>query len=204
MNSKTMKKLMALLMAAAMMLSLAACSKDEPKNEGNDTPGVSDGDKKDDNKEADKKEADKKDEDKKDEGGEALSEEDYKAKITEIGNKVAELTNDVNAAQTKASTDPEGAINDLIDIVAEMKPLYQELADLKAPEKFVEAQKKIKSGCEASVEMLDLTVEMMELAVDPEQADKAQEKLTELTEKMTEYQADAQTLTEGLQEVMQG
>ena len=194
MNSKTMKKLMALLMAAAMMLSLAACSKDEPKNEGNDTPGVSDGDKKDDNKEADKK----------DEGGEALSEEDYKAKITEIGNKVAELTNDVNAAQTKASTDPEGAINDLIDIVAEMKPLYQELADLKAPEKFVEAQKKIKSGCEASVEMLDLTVEMMELAVDPEQADKAQEKLTELTEKMTEYQADAQTLTESLQEVMQG
>lgn len=194
MNSKTMKKLMALLMAAAMMLSLAACSKDEPKNDGNDTPGVSDSDKKDDKKEADKK----------DEGGDALSEEDYKAKITEIGNKVAELTNDVNAAQTKASTDPEGAINDLIDIVAEMKPLYQELADLKAPEKFAEAQKKIKSGCEASVEMLDLTVEMMELAVDPEQADKAQEKLTELTEKMTEYQADAQTLTEGLQEVMQG
>ncbi len=29
MNSKSMKKLMALLMAAAMMLSLAACSKDE-------------------------------------------------------------------------------------------------------------------------------------------------------------------------------
>lgn len=195
MNSKTMKKLMALLMAAAMMLSLAACSKDEPKDDGNDTPGVSDNNDKKDDKQEDKKE---------DNGGDALSEEDYKAKITEIGNKVAELTNDVNAAQTKASTDPEGAIDDLIDIVAEMKPLYQELAELKAPEKFAEAQKKIKSGCEASVEMLDLTVEMMELAVDPSQADKAQEKLTELTEKMTDYQADAQTLTEGLQEVMAG
>lgn len=198
MNSKTMKKLMALLMAAAMMLSLSACSKDEePKDDGNN-PGVSDSDKKDDANQDDKQD------DKKDESGEALSEEDYKAKITEIGNKVAELTNDVNAAQAKATTDPEGAINDLIDIVAEMKPLYQELADLKAPEKFAAAQAKIKSGCEASVEMLDLTVEMMELAVDPEQADKAQEKLTELTEKMTEYQADAQTLTEGLTEVMNG
>lgn len=198
MNSKTMKKLLALLMAAAMMLSLAACSKDEEPKDDSENPGVSDSDKKDDQQE------DKKEEEPKDDGGDALSEEDYKAKITEIGNKVAELTNDVNAAQTKASTDPEGAINDLIDIVAEMKPLYQELADLKAPEKFAEAQQKIKSGCEASVEMLDLTVEMMELAVDPEQADKAQEKLTELTEKMTEYQADAQTLTEGLQEVMLG
>ena len=199
MNSKTMKKLMVLLMAAAMTLSLSACSKDEPKDDGGNNPGVSDADKKDDANNQDNKQ-----DDKQDEGGEALSEEDYKAKITEIGNKVAELTNDVNAAQTKASTDPEGAINDLIDIVAEMKPLYQELANLKAPEKFADAQAKIKSGCEASVEMLDLTVEMMELAVDPDQADKAQEKLTELTEKMTEYQADAQTLTEGLTEVMNG
>lgn len=197
MNSKTMKKLMALLMAAAMMLSLSACSKDEePKDDGGDKPGVADSDKKDDVKNDN--------EEPKDDGGEALSEEDYKAKITDIGNKVAELTNDVNAAQTKAATDPEGAIKDLIDIVDEMKPLYQELADLKAPEKFAAAQAKIKSGCKASVEMLDLTVEMMQLAVDPEQADKAQEKLTELTEKMTEYQADAQTLTEGLTEVMNG
>ena len=195
MNSKSMKKLMALLMAAAMMLSLAACSKDEePKDDGGSTPGVSDNYKKDENGTQDDKQ----------DSGEALSEEDYKAKITEIGNKVTELTNDVNAAQTKAATDPEGAINDLIDVVAEMKPLYQELADLKAPEKFAAAQAKIKSGCEASVEMLDLTVEMMELAVDPEQADKAQEKLAELTEKMTEYQSDAQTLTEGLTEVMNG
>ena len=195
MNSKSMKKLMALLMAAAMMLSLAACSKDEePKDDGGSTPGVSDNDKKDEHGTPDDTQ----------DSGEALSEEDYKAKITEIGNKVTELTNDVNAAQTKAATDPEGAINDLIDVVAEMKPLYQELADLKAPEKFAAAQAKIKSGCEASVEMLDLTVEMMELAVDPEQADKAQEKLAELTEKMTEYQSDAQTLTEGLTEVMNG
>ncbi len=189
------KRFLALLMAAAMCLSLAACSKDEePKDDGGSTPGVSDNDKKDENGTQDDKQ----------DSGEALSEEDYKAKITEIGNKVTELTNDVNAAQTKAATDPEGAINDLIDVVAEMKPLYQELADLKAPEKFAAAQAKIKSGCEASVEMLDLTVEMMELAVDPEQADKAQEKLAELTEKMTEYQSDAQTLTEGLTEVMNG
>ena len=157
------KRFLALLMAAAMCLSLAACSKDEePKDDGGSTPGVSDNDKKDENGTQDDKQ----------DSGEALSEEDYKAKITEIGNKVTELTNDVNAAQTKAATDPEGAINDLIDVVAEMKPLYQELADLKAPEKFAAAQAKIKSGCEASVEMLDLTVEMMELAVDPEQADR--------------------------------
>lgn len=135
-------------------------------------------------------------------GGDALSEQAYKAKILEIGNQVAELSPSVSAAQKKASSDPEGALKDLIAIVAKMKPLYQELADLKAPAKYAAAQAKIKEGSQASVDMLDLTVEMMELALDPNKHAEAKQKLDELTGKLSQYQADAEKLSEGLSEVM--
>lgn len=134
--------------------------------------------------------------------GDALSEQAYKNKILEIGNKVAELSPSVSAAQQKAASDPEGALKDLIAIVAKMKPLYQELANLKAPAKYAAAQAKIREGSQASVDMLDLTVEMMELALDPSKRAEAQQKLNELNGKMTQYQADAQKLSEGLTEVM--
>lgn len=132
----------------------------------------------------------------------ALSEQAYKAKILEIGSKVSELTPSVSAAQQKASSDPEGALKDLIAIVAKMKPLYQELADLKAPSKYAAAQAKIKEGSQASVDMLDLTVEMMELALDPNRRAEAQQKMNELNDKLVQYQSDAQKLSEGLTEVM--
>ena len=135
-------------------------------------------------------------------GGDVLSEQAYKAKILEIGNQVAELSPSVSAAQKKASSDPEGALKDLIAIVAKMKPLYQELADLKAPAKYAAAQAKIKEGSQASVDMLDLTVEMMELALDPNKHAEAKQKLDELTGKLSQYQADAEKLSEGLSEVM--
>lgn len=190
--TNTMKKLAALLMAAMMLMSLAACGKDDGNKDSgkDDKPGVSDSDKKGD----DKTDGDK--------GDAALSEEDYKAKITEIGTKVGELTEDVTAAQTKAKTDPQGALKDLTDTVNEMKPLYQELADLKAPEKFADAQAKIKNGSDASVEVLDMTLEMMELAADPAKAAEAADKVKELTEKMTEYSGKVTELQEGLTEVL--
>ena len=132
----------------------------------------------------------------------AMSEEDYKAKITEIGNSVNDLMPEVTAAQAKASTDPQAAMKELTATVNKMKPLYTELAGLKAPEKFADAQTKIKNGAEASVELLDLTLEMMELALDPAKASEATAKMTELQEKMTGFTDKAAELTEGLTEVM--
>ncbi len=57
-----LKRLLCVLMAAAMTLSLAACSKDEPQEADDQNPGVQDGaDKTDDKKEEENKEGDKQD-----------------------------------------------------------------------------------------------------------------------------------------------
>ena len=57
-----LKRLLCVLMAAAMTLSLAACSKDEPQEADDQNPGVQDGaDKTDDKKEEENKEDDKQD-----------------------------------------------------------------------------------------------------------------------------------------------
>ena len=119
-----------------------------------------------------------------------------------LGIKVGELTQDVTAAQSQATEDPQGALASLTETVNQMRPLYEELANLPAPEAFAEAQAKIKEGSEASIEILDLTLEMMELASNPDTMEEAQEKMTELTEKMNSYSDQASKLTEGLTEVL--
>ncbi len=196
MNSIKLKRLAALLLAAGMVLTLVGCNKDDA---GTDDKGT-------DSSQAGEKDTgvDNENNDENDDEGNitTLTEEEYKAKITEIGNKVGELTEDVTAAQSQATEDPQGALTSLTETVNQMRPLYDELANLAAPENFADAQAKIKEGAEASVEILDLTLEMMELASNPDTIEEAQTKMTELTEKMTSYSDQASKLTEGLTEVL--
>ena len=147
MKSKT-KKLVALLMAAAMMLSVAACSNDEGGSNSGSNSGSSAGTN-DTNQESSTGDNGSS------EASGALSEEEYKAKVQEIGEKITELSSDVTSLESQASTDHQGAIDGLTEIINEMRPLYDELANLKAPEKYADAQAKIKEGSSASVEMLD-------------------------------------------------
>ncbi len=197
MNSMKLKRLAALLLAAGMVLTMAGCNKDDAGTDDKGTNSSQTGE-----KDTDSKNENNEEDDKQDTGSETLTEEEYKAKITEIGNKVGELTQDVTAAQSQATEDPQGALASLTETVNQMRPLYEELANLPAPEAFAEAQAKIKEGSEASIEILDLTLEMMELASDPDTMEEAQEKMTELTEKMNSYSDQASKLTEGLTEVL--
>lgn len=197
MNSMKLKRLAALLLAAGMVLTLAGCNKDDAGTDDKGTNSSQTGE-----KDTYSKNENNEEDDKQDTGSETLTEEEYKAKITEIGNKVGELTQDVTAAQSQATEDPQGALASLTETVNQMRPLYEELANLPAPEAFAEAQAKIKEGSEASIEILDLTLEMMELASDPDTMEEAQEKMTELTEKMNSYSDQASKLTEGLTEVL--
>lgn len=196
MNSIKLKRLAALLLAAGMVLTLVGCNKDDAGTDDKGTDSSQTGEK---DTGFDNENNDEND----DEGNiTTLTEEEYKAKITEIGNKVGELTEDVTAAQSQATEDPQGALTSLTETVNQMRPLYDELANLAAPENFADAQAKIKEGAEASVEILDLTLEMMELASNPDTIEEAQTKMTELTEKMTSYSDQASKLTEGLTEVL--
>lgn len=196
MNSIKLKRLAALLLAAGMVLTLVGCNKDDAGTDDKGTDSSQTGEK---DTGVDNENNDEND----DEANiTTLTEEEYKAKITEIGNKVGELTEDVTAAQSQATEDPQGALTSLTETVNQMRPLYDELANLAAPENFADAQAKIKEGAEASVEILDLTLEMMELASNPDTIEEAQTKMTELTEKMTSYSDQASKLTEGLTEVL--
>lgn len=196
MNSIKLKRLAALLLAAGMVLTLVGCNKDDAGTDDKGTDSSQTGEK-------DTGVDNENNDENVDEGNiTTLTEEEYKAKITEIGNKVGELTEDVTAAQSQATEDPQGALTSLTETVNQMRPLYDELANLAAPENFADAQAKIKEGAEASVEILDLTLEMMELASNPDTIEEAQTKMTELTEKMTSYSDQASKLTEGLTEVL--
>ena len=196
MNSIKLKRLAALLLAAGMVLTLVGCNKDDAGTDDKGTDSSQTGEK-------DTGVDNENNDENVDEGNiTTLTEEEYKAKITEIGNKVGELTEDVTAAQSQATEEPQGALTSLTETVNQMRPLYDELANLAAPENFADAQAKIKEGAEASVEILDLTLEMMELASNPDTIEEAQTKMTELTEKMTSYSDQASKLTEGLTEVL--
>lgn len=199
MKSMKLKRLAALLLAAGMVLTLTGCNKDDADTDNKGTNSSQTGEKDTGSKNENNEEQNNGNENN---GSETLTEEEYKSKITEIGNKVSALTNDVTAAQSQATEDPQGALTSLTETVNQMRPLYDELANLAPPEKFTDAQAKIKEGAVASVEILDLTLEMMELASNPDTMEEAQEKMTELTEKMSSYSDQASKLTEGLTEVL--
>ena len=143
MNSMKLKRLAALLLAAGMVLTLAGCNKDDAGTDDKGTNSSQTGEKDTDSKNENNEEQNNEEDDKQDAGSETLTEEEYKAKITEIGNKVGELTQDVTAAQSQATEDPHGALASLTETVNQMRPLYEELANLPAPEVFAEAQAKI-------------------------------------------------------------
>ena len=81
---------------------------------------------------------------------------------------------------------------------------FGELGNLNAPEEFASQQEKIKSGCTASVETLDLSLELIQLGLGETQAsaEDLTAKMTELNSKITELSSQAQGLTTALQEVM--
>lgn len=119
-------------------------------------------------------------------GGNKVSADDYKAKVTEIYQTIE--TESQTYASSLNPNDIEGMVSTTKEFVEKMKPYYEQLAALEAPEEFADEQAKIKAGAEASSEMLDLSVELMELEGDPDAAAKAQDKLTDLQTKMTNLQ----------------
>lgn len=131
----------------------------------------------------------------------ALSDEDYKAKVEEIYNGITATSTELMAAVDQ--TDVEATMEAMTTLVTTVKPMYEELAGLVAPETYAEAQAQIKSGADASVELLNLTLEMLALGDGASDAD-AEAKVAELQEKMTSFTTSAQDLTTGITTVLGG
>lgn len=144
------------------------------------------------------------DDKKADGAGGAMSEKDYVAKVTELYKGAESAASDGMAGLDQ--TDPQKMIDGLNKIIDEVKPLYEEMGALQAPEKYADQQAKIKAGCDAAVELLQLSADMTDMAVKAQTGDvtpeEAQSKISELTSKMTELQATATDFQSAVDEVM--
>ena len=129
-----------------------------------------------------------------------LTKDEYVEKVKSLSTEISEVT-------AKYSTDMQSTAT-MADatkkLIGEIKPIYEELGNLNAPEEFASQQEKIKSGCTASVETLDLSLELIQLGLGETQAsaEDLTAKMTELNSKITELSSQAQGLTTALQEVM--
>ena len=80
---------------------------------------------------------------------ETLTEEEYEAKATELGNSL-------NSAMTDAAAlDPK-------EFIEGLKAPFVEFSALKAPAKYADAHAKFQSGCDAMVEYLDMCIAAMD------------------------------------------
>ena len=177
MKKNLLKKISVAAIAFALSLSMVACGEKKteepapaPTENGTEAPAEEN--------DAPKEEASS--------NAGTVTVEDYKAKMTEIFTAIQ--TESTTYSTSLDPNDTEATITATKEFAEKVKPYYEQLAALEAPEEFADEQAKIKTGAEASVEALDLSVELMELEGDPDAAAKAPDKLTELNTKMTNLQ----------------
>ena len=159
---KKIKKIIAFMMTALLsVMVLTACSSsDSPKSSADDSNTTA---------------------------SQALTKDEYVEKVKSLSTEISEVT--AKYSTDMQSTDQATMADATKKLIGEIKPIYEELGNLNAPEEFASQQEKIKSGCTASVETQasaeDLTA-----------------KMTELNSTITELSSQAQGLTTALQEVM--
>ncbi len=119
-----------------------------------------------------------------------LTAEEYKNKLNEIYTSIQTETEtaktNINSSDLKTSNDARKALSE------KLKPIYEQLTSLNAPEEFKEAQEKIKTGANAAIEALDLSIKMINLGTDV------------TTEQQAELTAQMNTLTETMKELNVG
>ena len=172
MEKKT-KKIIAFMMTALLsVMVLTACSSsDSPKSSADDSNTTA---------------------------SQALTKDEYVEKVKSLSTEISKVT--AKYSTDMQSTDQATMADATKKLIGEIKPIYEELGNLNAPEEFASQQEKIKSGCTASVETLDLI--QLGLGETQASAEDLTAKMTELNSKITELSSQAQGLTTALQEVM--
>lgn len=187
MKKSMMKRILAAVLVGCMAVAMSACGAKEPvpapsessQAASSDTASVSS---------AASEEAPSSSAAQADAAG--LSEEDYKAKVkslmADIETKSTEAMKDIDL------TNVEALVKATSDMIEQVKPMYEELSSLQAPAKYADAQTKIKTGVDASLELLNLSLDMIQNGGDAE-------KVAELQAKTAELGTIAQDLNAGLE-----
>ena len=129
-----------------------------------------------------------------------MTEEEYKAKLEEIGTKMDSISADMENIITMLVFGDRD-IDALNAYFKDLKAPFIEFANLEAPEKYQEAQEKFKIGCETAVEILteaqDCFTMMANGDFDMAELEAKTDKLDELTNKLVaEFEAGFALLPE--------
>lgn len=120
-----------------------------------------------------------------------LTPEEYKEKINEIYTSIQ--TEIESAATNLNSTDLITSNNARKALSEKLKPIYEQLTVLNAPEDYTEAQEKIKVGAETAIEALNLSIQMINLGTEV-----TTEQQAELTAQMDNLIEKMKVLNEGI------
>ncbi len=132
-----------------------------------------------------------------------MNRDEYIDRVIYLSDEISEITDrysvDLDSDDTAIVTEATR------EMIGEMKPVYVQLGQLPAPEEFSSQQERIKEGCDASVEALDLSLELLDLGQGNTQgednAQKVTDKIKELSTKMIELEDQASGLTTAITEV---
>lgn len=131
-----------------------------------------------------------------------LTEAEYKEQITTIYSSITQISTEAMAGVD--ATDQDKVIEATKKMIEDVKPLYEQMGALTAPDSLKDQQTKISEGAIASLEMLNLSLEMIELGTNPDlKPEEVEAKTVELTEKMAGMQTIGADMTAALAEVMQ-
>ena len=131
-----------------------------------------------------------------------LTKDEYVEKVKNLSMEVSEITNKYSA--DIQSSDVNAAADATSQLIAEIKPIYEEMGALNAPEEFASQQSTIKAGCDASVEILNLSLELIDLGRGKIEGNEEEiaNKVTELNSKITDLTSQAQEMTAAITEVI--
>lgn len=99
-----------------------------------------------------------------------MSEEAYKAKLIEILDNIEKTSSKyTDSLSNMGVEDAKKIIAVTKELIHETQPMYLELAQLNAPEIYIQEQIKIKEGAEVAVKMLNISLKLMEASVNSTQ-----------------------------------
>lgn len=174
MKTSIMKKLLTFLLVGCMAISMAACGGDKANDPAPTEPGTETTDTPADAEKPDEEPA----EAPADTASGELTEDGYVEKVNSIMAEVQKQSTELMAGIDVTDTDSVATATK--DLIGTVKPMYEELANLQAPAKYADAQAKMKSGADASVQLLQLSLDVLESQGDPDKVAELQEKMAEL------------------------
>lgn len=118
-----------------------------------------------------------------------MSLEDYQTAIETNIDEIKTITNDSDTS----------TVEGISDLISKIEPLYKKMSALNPPESLSEAHDKLKSSCDASIEILTMSKEVLEALDNPTATDV--QKAEDLNTKISELQGKQQDMQDALNEI---